>query len=94
MKIVIELDDHDLRRAIDQQLAKVISGLGTEHITKEIDRVLGVKFNRITEGGVRESVQAAADQAVGKVISRGYNDSIIRDALAKAALEVIKARAF
>lgn len=90
MKIVIELNDADLRKAIDEQLSKAIAGMADNIITEKINSILEVKFKRINDAGVDAAVAHAAKLAVEKVANSGYNNSAIRDALAAAAARVIK----
>lgn len=90
MKIVIELNDADLRRSVDEQIGKAIAGLADQVIKDKINSILEVKFKRIDAAGIDASVAHAAKLAVEKVCSAGYNNSAVRDALATAAARIIK----
>lgn len=90
MKIVIELNDADLRKAVDEQIGKAIAGLADQVINEKINSILEVKFQRISEAGVDAAVAHAAKLAVEKVTNTGHNNYVVREALAVAATRIIK----
>ena len=90
MKIVIELNDADLRKAVDEQIGKAIAGLADQVINEKINSILDLKFKRINDAGIDAHVAHAAKLAVEKVVNAGFNNSPVREALAAAALKLIK----
>lgn len=90
MKLTIELNDNDLKKAIDEQVAKGIAELTTASIKAQVDQILKIKFERVTDNLVLETLRTAADQAVRSVTSRSYNDAVVRDAIAQAAMKLLK----
>lgn len=90
MKLIIELNDADLKRAIDEQVSKLIADMTGESIKAQVNRILAVKFERVNQDNVQASIDEAASRAVLAVTSRGYDNSIIRAALATAAEKLLK----
>jgi len=90
MKIVIELNDEDLRRSIKQQVDKAIAELATETIGQRIDEILAKKFDRVDAARI-DTVLAAAAAKVLTDNTKGYAlESKINSALAGAARELVR----
>ncbi|WNO06005.1 hypothetical protein [Rhodoferax mekongensis] len=90
MKIVIELNDNDLRLAISEQVGKAISGLATEAIQKQVDDILEKKFSRIGKGDVDSAVKDAATKLVRGDNNQWRLDGMVKTALSDAARALIK----
>lgn len=93
MKIVIELNDQDLHKAIAEQVNKQVASLSGEYIIGKVNDILSLKFGRIDAAAVERFVQQAAEKAVKDVTNRSFNDGVVREALASAALKIMKGRA-
>ncbi|MES2942949.1 MAG: hypothetical protein V4772_08795 [Pseudomonadota bacterium] len=91
MKIVIELNDEDLRNAVDQKVSQAIAEMANNAIEAKIDNILGKKFERVDDKRI-DSVLAAAAAKVFADSNRGYKDleSKINNALAGAARELVR----
>lgn len=92
MKLTIELNDNDLRKAISEQIGATVSSIANEMIVSRVTEVLNARLGRVTDLSVETAIRDAAREAVTKVINKGYNDAVVRGALADAAERVIKAR--
>lgn len=89
MKIVIELSDGDLHRAIEAQIGKAVALATNDVLSSKIDEVIAKKFDRIDAKDVQAIVgKAAADLVRGK---GGWElDQQVRTALANAAKELVR----
>lgn len=91
MKIVIELNDDSLHRAVSQQVDRAIAELAKDVIGKRIDEILAKKFERVDAARI-DSVLAAAAAKVFTDNTKGYKELEfkINSALAGAARELVR----
>lgn len=95
MKLNIELNDNDLRRAIDESVGAHVSQLANEIISRRVTDVLDKKLQRM---GIEDVDQALAAAAAATKILKDYLDRDgstsrahrFNEALSKAAREALK----
>jgi hypothetical protein len=90
MKLIIELNDADLMRAIEQQVSKAVADLSTEIIRRQVEEILPKKFDRLD---VAAAMRGAADRVVKEGLGNEPRviNAKIDTFVAKAARELITA---
>ena len=94
MKIVIEVEDSVLRRAVESQVGEAIAKHTQQSIKDIADKVIATKLERfdpvdVAERKVRESVQASIESALTRVLGRGWDGKeaarkLVQEAVIKA----------
>jgi hypothetical protein len=65
MKLVIEISDKELMEAVNQQMGKVIAETVTDNIKGEMDKILAIKFERLTDRVIDEAMQRKISDLIG-----------------------------
>ena len=90
MKIVIDIGDEDLHKAIGQQLDARIAAISDEHIAKRVKDVIETKFGRV-DMPIEKEIAKAATKCISEHLGSSYNaERIVKEALASAAMQIIK----
>lgn len=93
MKLNIELNDNDLRRAIDESVGAHVSQLANEIISRRVTDVLDKKLQRMGIEDVDQALAAAATKILKDYLDRDGSTSRahrFNEALSKAAREALK----
>ena len=96
MKIVIEINDETLHKAVEQQLGAVVSQFTDSIIQAKIHEITDKKLARIGESDVQLALTTAANEQIDRILGpRGGNtwqrDQKIKSYIADAAVAAIKA---
>jgi hypothetical protein len=90
MKLTIELDDAELLRLIKQQVSAAVSALSSEYLNNEVDRILAIKFERLDQATVADSIRASVDEAVNSYVKAHLPHGSLRAIFGEAAERLIK----
>jgi hypothetical protein len=93
MKLFIELDDTEMNRTIQAQVSAAIASMTTKVIDEQVQKILEIKFGRVTDAIVLAAINDAATKAVNKAVTSGYGSNTINAILANAALKLMKSQA-
>lgn len=90
MKLIIEIDSDELKRAVENQVAAEVALLTTEAIHTKIAEILPVKFGRVTESVVADAVAKHASKLVNDVYSPMQLQRLVDAAIVNIAKEALR----
>lgn len=94
MKLVVELNDSDLRKAVADQVGRAIASITDDLIREKTNEILTIKFGRVDE----KMIEAAIDKAALAVVRTTNNErstwgsivSLARTSIQEAAVAAVK----
>ncbi len=89
MKLTIEIDSKELKRAIETQVAAEVAKLTSVAIQGKIDEILPIKFSRVNENIIAEEIEKHARELVGRVYDKYSLKQLVDRAILHAAKEAI-----
>jgi hypothetical protein len=78
MKLVIELEDGELSRAVANQVEAAISKLSTDEIVKQIQTIVGKKVDRVATDEVGGLVKQYVSEAIKDALRDSYGQKTLR----------------
>lgn len=92
MKLVIELDDENLRRIAEQQVQKAVAAFTEGAIQRKVEEILELKMNRLTgdriDAELKTVIKAFAEEYLGA--SDYLRRNKINTYFAEAAMKIVK----
>lgn len=90
MKLAIELNDEDIKRAINHQIGAAVATLAGEVLKERIDEVINLKLGRVTDLVIDEALVKEVRVLVLEKMGSGYQlQEKVKGALATVARELI-----